>query len=122
MTRVPAEIAYAHNDERKCFGTKIRHPQFEKHWFSVIVAILFMIRLVCLLNKTKIRWVAGDGAFSQKDGRKSKTMNEYGSNQEFFPTERGGRTYPETRNALTKQSSGGGRGRTQEGNRDGRRQ
>ncbi|GFT56316.1 RNA-directed DNA polymerase from mobile element jockey [Trichonephila clavipes] len=35
-------------------------------------------------------------------------MNDCGSNQEFSPTERGGRTYPETRNALTKQSAGGG--------------
>ncbi|GFT18780.1 hypothetical protein TNCV_615901 [Trichonephila clavipes] len=50
-----------------------------------------------------------DSAFSQKGGRKSKNhMTECGSNQEISPTERGGRTYPETRNALSKQSAGGG--------------
>ncbi|GFX36320.1 hypothetical protein TNCV_4932331 [Trichonephila clavipes] len=63
-----------------------------------------------------------DSAFSQKGGRKSKNhMTESGSNQEISPTERGGRTYPETRNALSRQSAGGERGRRQEGTRDGRR-
>ncbi|GFT92969.1 hypothetical protein TNCV_741091 [Trichonephila clavipes] len=42
-------------------------------------------------------------------------MKENGSNQEISPAERGGRTYPETRNALSKQSAGGGRGRTRDG-------
>ncbi|GFX61765.1 hypothetical protein TNCV_1382631 [Trichonephila clavipes] len=37
-------------------------------------------------------------------------------------TKRGGRTYPKARDALSKQSAGGARGRTQEGKRDGRRQ
>ncbi|GFV89580.1 hypothetical protein TNCV_994121 [Trichonephila clavipes] len=46
-------------------------------------------------------------------------MKENVSNQENSPAERGGRTYPETRNALSMQSAGGGRGRTQEGSRDG---
>ncbi|GFV32496.1 hypothetical protein TNCV_1677821 [Trichonephila clavipes] len=51
--------------------------------------------------------IAGAGAFSQKDGRKRKTIIENGSNQEISPTERGGRTYPKTRNAVSKQSAGG---------------
>ncbi|GFU98380.1 hypothetical protein TNCV_385261 [Trichonephila clavipes] len=34
-------------------------------------------------------------------------MKENVSNQENSPAERGGRTYPETRNALSKQSAGG---------------
>ncbi|GFW38613.1 hypothetical protein TNCV_3879821 [Trichonephila clavipes] len=34
-------------------------------------------------------------------------MKENGSNQENSPAERGGRTYPETRNALSMQSAGG---------------
>ncbi|GFW69120.1 hypothetical protein TNCV_511651 [Trichonephila clavipes] len=46
-------------------------------------------------------------------------MKENGSNQEIPPAERGGRTFPETRNALSMQSAGGGRGRTQEGSRNG---
>ncbi|GFW07631.1 hypothetical protein TNCV_3917641 [Trichonephila clavipes] len=37
-------------------------------------------------------------------------------------TKRGGRAYPKARNALSKQSAGRARGRTQEGKRDGRRQ
>ncbi|GFV95565.1 hypothetical protein TNCV_4575661 [Trichonephila clavipes] len=37
-------------------------------------------------------------------------------------TKRGGRTYPKARNALSKQSAGGARGRTQERKRDDRRQ
>ncbi|GFT55622.1 hypothetical protein TNCV_996161 [Trichonephila clavipes] len=35
-------------------------------------------------------------------------MKENVSNQENSPAERGGRTYPETRNALSMQSAGGG--------------
>ncbi|GFX18764.1 hypothetical protein TNCV_3019221 [Trichonephila clavipes] len=62
-----------------------------------------------------------DSAFSQKGGRKSKNhMTESGSNQEISPTERGRRTYPETRNALSRQERRRG-GRRQEGKRDGRR-
>ncbi|GFU32032.1 hypothetical protein TNCV_3181681 [Trichonephila clavipes] len=38
-------------------------------------------------------------------------MKENGSNQEISPAERGGRTYPETRNALSMQSAGGGKGK-----------
>ncbi|GFT35169.1 hypothetical protein TNCV_352891 [Trichonephila clavipes] len=34
-----------------------------------------------------------------------------GSNQEISPTKRGERTYPETQNALSKQSAGGGEGK-----------
>ncbi|GFT44257.1 hypothetical protein TNCV_1784431 [Trichonephila clavipes] len=34
-------------------------------------------------------------------------MKENGSNQEKSPAERGGRTFPETRNALSMQSAGG---------------
>ncbi|GFU32030.1 hypothetical protein TNCV_3181661 [Trichonephila clavipes] len=45
-------------------------------------------------------------------------MKENGSNQENSTAERGGRTYPETRNALSMQSAGG-EGRTREGSRDG---
>ncbi|GFW56701.1 hypothetical protein TNCV_4067811 [Trichonephila clavipes] len=56
--------------------------------------------------------IVGDGAkgaFSEKEGRKRKTIIEIGSKQEISPTKRGGRTYPETRSTLSKQSAGGGR-------------
>ncbi|GFY35325.1 hypothetical protein TNCV_796781 [Trichonephila clavipes] len=55
-------------------------------------------------------------------GEKGKPCCEDGSNQEDPHKKWGGRTYPKARNALSKQSSGGARGRTQEGKRDGRRQ
>ncbi|GFU29810.1 hypothetical protein TNCV_405371 [Trichonephila clavipes] len=48
------------------------------------------------------------GAFSQKDGRKRKTIIEFGSNQEISPTERGGRTYPKTRTLYRSKAPAGG--------------
>ncbi|GFV06100.1 hypothetical protein TNCV_3143881 [Trichonephila clavipes] len=41
-------------------------------------------------------------------GKVKNHMNENGSNQEDSPAKRGGRTFPETRNALSMQSAGGG--------------
>ncbi|GFW58630.1 hypothetical protein TNCV_1579621 [Trichonephila clavipes] len=49
---------------------------------------------------TVVEFEAGARLFtdpiSDKDGRKRKTIIEFGSNQEISPTKRGGRTYPET--------------------------
>ncbi|GFV45981.1 hypothetical protein TNCV_2766771 [Trichonephila clavipes] len=48
------------------------------------------------------------GSLIRMGGKVKNHMNENGSNQEDSPAERGGRTFPETRNALSKQSAGGG--------------
>ncbi|GFW81525.1 hypothetical protein TNCV_2882021 [Trichonephila clavipes] len=54
---------------------------------------------------------AGDGvmgAFSQKDGRKSKTIIDCGSNQEFSPTERGGGRTPKLETLYRSRAPAGG--------------
>ncbi|GFU04385.1 hypothetical protein TNCV_1904251 [Trichonephila clavipes] len=49
-----------------------------------------------------------DSAFFPEGWEEMKNrMKENVSNQENSPAERGGRTYPETRNALSMQSAGG---------------
>ncbi|GFT48867.1 hypothetical protein TNCV_2159211 [Trichonephila clavipes] len=62
------------------------------------------------------------GAYSQKDGRKRKTMNEVKNKYRTLPQKAGRDDLPQSTSVLTKQSAGGGGEETQEGRRDGRRQ